>query len=108
MPSAHYRLNEDGSIDCLIDPSSIVWGPPRSVPYFEEIQMAKREVICFICDNCGAEAEPEEGQLLPTGWTDIQFTQNHEANEPVQACELCTDAVAKALAERRGDIAPSK
>lgn len=65
--------------------------------------MAKREVITFICDNCGAESDLEDGQILPTGWVDILFTENGQANEPVQACQLCTDAVAKALAERRGE-----
>jgi len=69
--------------------------------------MAKREVISYICDNCGHEAPVEDGQILPKGWVDIQFTENMHSNEPVQACELCTDAVAKALAERRGDIATS-
>jgi hypothetical protein len=108
LPSAQYRVNGDGSIDELIDPSSIVWGPPRYVPSVEEFLMSQREVITFICDNCGVETDHADGQLLPTGWVEIQFTENLKANEPVQACELCTDAVAKALAERRGDIAPSK
>jgi hypothetical protein len=70
--------------------------------------MAQREVITFICDNCGGEDDLKEGQILPTGWMEILFTENSQANEPVQTCQLCTDAVAKALAERRGDIAPSK
>ena len=101
-PSAHYRINEDGSIDELIDPSSIVWGPPRPVPSVEEFLMARKEVITFICDNCGAEATADGEPIMPTGWMDIVFTHNHTL-EDVQVCTQCTDAVAKALAIRRGE-----
>ena len=108
LPNYHYRVNGDGSIDELIDPSSIVWGPPQSVPYFKEnLFVTRKEVITFICDNCGAEASPGDKPILPTGWTDIVFTQN-QALEDIQVCELCTDAIAKALAERRSNTGTEK
>jgi hypothetical protein len=68
--------------------------------------MAKREVVTFICDNCGAETDQAIGPFLPIGWVEIQFTENLKAKESVQACQQCTDAVAKALSERRN--APSE
>jgi len=103
MPSAHYRLNKDGSVDMLIDPSSIVWGPPRSVPFKE--YPVKQEVVEFICDNCGAEKGPEEDTSvenpIPELWITVQMTWNHGTLESVDLCNLCRTAFNEALLARR-------
>lgn len=65
----------------------------------------RKEVVEFICDNCGHEAVAEDIKTvvdpLPKNWVEIFFKTNSEALEPVQTCELCKDAVAKALFDRR-------
>jgi hypothetical protein len=70
----------------------------------EEFQMKKTVVIC-ICDNCGAEGNPQEGTKienpLPCAWIRISQTENTEHIEAVDLCGDCKWAFWGALSDRR-------
>lgn len=110
LPNYHYRVNEDGSIDELIDPSSIVWGPPQSVPIKENLFVATKEVVVYSCDICPAEA-PSESMVtndwrtpLPKGWVDFNVISNEGVLHSKHLCPECYMSVTSALLEREGEI----
>ncbi|QFG13667.1 hypothetical protein PBI_SHEPARD_60 [Arthrobacter phage Shepard] len=105
LPSAHYRINGDGSIEQLVDPSSIVWGPPRTVPFKEYVM--KKEVVHFECDNCHEPSEPEDlpprrsiQPILPEDWAHIVGNTNHTRLFDLDLCTKCVEAMRKALLRR--------
>lgn len=67
--------------------------------------MSTKEVIVYICDNCGAEEEPETGidhkHPLPKGWIQVTYTTNENWLEEVQICKPCRKAFETALSRRR-------
>lgn len=67
--------------------------------------MAKKQIIVFVCDNCGDEAFPEEVKRienpLPADWVQLQMTFNKVSQQPIQICTGCRGAVAEALLSRR-------
>jgi hypothetical protein len=67
--------------------------------------MSKKQVVEFICDNCGAEGEPEDMRYvenpLPVLWARLQMTWNHGHYEAVDICGDCRNEIAEALLRRR-------
>lgn len=60
----------------------------------------KKEVVAFICDNCGAETTAK-GSVLPLHWVTILYILHHGKKEKVDLCKDCREAVETALGERR-------
>lgn len=60
----------------------------------------EKEVVEFICDNCGAE-ERTNSSVLPFHWVEVQYRLHYGTLETVDLCDDCRDAFAKALDERR-------
>jgi hypothetical protein len=109
-PSAHYRMNEDGSIDELVDPSSLVWGPPRTVPIKENLFVASKKVIMYTCDICPAEEESLESitgdwrQPLPEGWVDLNVVANDGVRHSKHLCPKCYMSITAAILEREAEV----
>jgi hypothetical protein len=65
-----------------------------------------KEVIEFICDNCGEEDIAEVDVILPKQWVTVQMTMDHNLLDPIDLCGHCRAALDEALKKRRN--APSK
>lgn len=67
--------------------------------------MSKKSVIIYICDNCGTEADPEQGldhkHPLPKEWVTVTMTTNEKWLEEIQLCDDCRADFAAALLRRR-------
>ncbi len=63
--------------------------------------MSQKEVITYICDNCGGEGESAVDAVLPFHWVTVEYLLHYGTLEKVDLCDDCRDAFAKALEERR-------
>jgi hypothetical protein len=69
--------------------------------------MAQKEVISYICDNCGAE-EVTKNSELPFHWVEVQYRLHYGTIEKVDLCDDCREAFDKALEERRSNSGTKK
>jgi hypothetical protein len=60
----------------------------------------KKEVVAFICDNCGTEKETNDS-VLSFHWVEVQYRLHYGSVEKVDLCDDCREAFEKALEKRR-------
>lgn len=89
MPNTKYVIYE-GSAHPVVDPS---------VPIKENL-MAQKEVVSYICDNCGLEDDTNNSEL-PFHWVEVHYRLHYGTLEKVDLCDDCRDAFMKALEARR-------
>jgi hypothetical protein len=74
-------------------------GKQSSLTSLKESKVEK-EVVEFICDNCGAQEKTDKSEL-PFHWVTVTYVLHYGTKEQIDLCDDCRDAFEKALEERR-------